>query len=413
MADETIEPAFQAAIASGKINGAVICATDADGAFVYDRALGERTLLSGEKRPQRLDDMLYLASATKLIATVAALQCVEDGLLALDDGDRLAAVAPELASKQVLTSDGADDGPRLEPAARPITLEMLLTHTSGAGYDFFVPRLAEWRRKNEPPLEEGARRPVEEAFSYPLAFQPGTGWLYGPGLDWAGRIVERVTGGTLGDHIRRRICGPLGIEPDDVQFYPVKGDSVRARLVDLNPDDPECLGRAVMGGSGDMNKRSQGDFGGHGLFMTGADYVKVLRSLLVNDGKLLRPETVENMFRNHIGPEAEAGFRAALEGPNGVFFRVGTDPGMRVGHGLGGLLTLEDVEGWYGEGTLTWGGGLTFAWFIDPKNGLCSLCAIQASLPVDVAVVSDLKQTFRHDIYRKHAAWKKERQQTS
>ncbi|KXX82677.1 Acyltransferase LovD [Madurella mycetomatis] len=411
MASETIESAYQAAIAAGKINGAVICATNTSGTFTYNRALGERTLLSGEKRPQQLSDMLFLASATKLITTIAALQCVEDGLLTLTGP--LTSVAPELSNRQVLTGFADDDpsSPFLEPAARPITLEMLLAHTSGLGYDFLVPKLARWRQQNEAPLPEGARQPVEEAFAYPLAFQPGAGWMYGPGLDWAGRVVERAAGMTLGDFVRRRICVPLGIEPDDAQFYPVKGESVRERLVDLNPDDPECLGLAVLGGNGDMNRRSLGDFGGHGLFMTGEGYSKVLKSLLANDGKLLQPETVESMFQNHIGPEAEDGYRAALEGPSGVFFRVGTEIRMKVGHGLGGLLMLEDIEGWYGEQTLTWGGGMSFAWFIDRKNGLCGLGAVQSSLPVDIDVVSDLKQTFRHDIYRKHAAWDKQRQQ--
>ena len=418
MADATIEAAFEAAIASGKIKGAVICVANADGSFVYDRAIGTRTLLSGETRPQRLDDMLYLASATKLITTIAALQCVEGGLLTLNDDELSAKAAPELADKAVLTGTTNDDTPQLEPATRPITLEMLLTHTSGVAYDFLVPELARWRQQNDPaPLPEGARRPVEEAFNYPLLFQPGSGWMYGPGLDWAGRIVERVTGGTLGDHVRRRICGPLDIDPADAQFYPVQGDAVRARLVDLNPDDPECLGRAVLGGGGDMNLRSQGDFGGHGLFMTGADYAKVLRSLLVNDGKLLRPETVDDMFRDRIfvggsaaaaKSELAASYRAAMNGPTGVFFRVGTDPGARVGYGLGGLLTLDDVDGWYGAGTLTWGGGISFVWFIDRKNGLCGVGAVQPALPVDMAVVDDLKQTFRHDIYRKFAAWKEE-----
>ncbi|KAK0732055.1 beta-lactamase/transpeptidase-like protein [Lasiosphaeris hirsuta] len=407
MADGNIESALEAAIASGKINGAVILATDANGTFVYNRALGERTLLSGEKQPQRTDDMLYLASATKLIATIAALQCVDDGLLTL--AGSLSDIAPELASKQVLTGFSDDGTPHLVPAARPITIEMLLAHTSGVAYDFFVPKLAKWRQQNEAPLAEGARRPVEEAFGYPLAFQPGEGWMYGPGLDWAGRIVERVTGGTLGDHVRRRICGPLGIPGEEAQFYPVVGEGVRARLVDLNPDDPECLGRAVLGGGGDMNRRSKGDFGGHGLFMTGPGYLEVLKSLLVNDGKLLRPETVENMFENRIGPEAEAGHRDAVDGVAGVFFRVGTEPGSKVGHGLGGLVPLENTEGWYSEKTITWGGGMTFSWFCDRKNGLCGLGAIQAPLPMDVKTVSDLKQTFRHDMYRKmHAAWKEQ-----
>jgi hypothetical protein len=144
--------------------------------------------------------------------------------------------------------------------------------------------------------------------------------------------------------------------------------------------------------------------------MTAEGYVRVLQSLLANDGRLLRGETVEKMFENQIGAEAEEGFRAALAGPLGWFFRLGMDVETKLGHGLGGLLTLEDVKGAHGEGTLTWGGGLTFVWFVDRKNDLCGLAAIQASLPVDVAAVGDLKQAFRYDIYRKQAAWKQERE---
>lgn len=76
MAEGDIETSFQVAIEAGKINGAILCATDAEGRFIYDKTLGERTLLSGEKQPQRFDDVLYIASATKLLTTVAALQCV-------------------------------------------------------------------------------------------------------------------------------------------------------------------------------------------------------------------------------------------------------------------------------------------------------------------------------------------------
>ncbi|EMT60836.1 hypothetical protein FOC4_g10012118 [Fusarium odoratissimum] len=125
----TIEKNFQAAIDSSKINGGIICATNSKGDFTYNKALGQRTLLSGEKRPQQLDDVLCLASATKLIASIAALQCVDDGLLTLK-GD-LSKVAPELAEKQVLTGWSENDEPILEPACQPITLEMLLSHSAG------------------------------------------------------------------------------------------------------------------------------------------------------------------------------------------------------------------------------------------------------------------------------------------
>ncbi|RVX67862.1 hypothetical protein B0A52_08467 [Exophiala mesophila] len=397
-----IETDFQAAIDTGKINGAIICATDAQGHFVYDRALGQRTLLSGEHRPQQLDDVLYLASATKLMTTIAALQCVEDGLLTLD-GD-LSSIAPELAAKQVITGFSEDDEePILQPLNRPITLEMLLTHSSGATYDFMNPLLMKWRKRfdNFPP---DAKRRVEDAFAYPLTFQPGEGWMYGPNLDWAGRIVERVTRGTLGSHMHQRIFSPLGIT--DAEFYPVTRPELRERLVDLNPSDPEAHGLAVTGQT-EANKRSEGDFGGHALFMTAPDYVKVLHSLLRNDGKILKPQTVDDMFQNHLTrPDAAAGHEAAMDGPMGMFFRVGTDPGSKAGFGLGGLLTMQDLDGWYGEGTLTWGGGLTFAWFVDRKNDLCGVAAVLSALPLDGKLISDLKQSFRRGIYRERTAWK-------
>ncbi|KAK2606331.1 hypothetical protein QQS21_003262 [Conoideocrella luteorostrata] len=397
-----IEASFQAAIESGKINGAVLCASDAKGNFVYNRAFGERTLLSGEKKPQQLDDVLYLASATKLIATIAALQCVEDGLLTLT-GD-LSAIVPELAAKQVLKgfSDDADESPVLEPAARPITLEMLMTHSAGTAYDFLVPPIGKWREKYSPPQPD-QRKTVEELFVYPLYHQPGAGWMYGPGLDWAGRAVERVTGRTLGEHVLDRILAPLGL--NDAQFFPVTREDLRQRLVDLNPADPEAAGRAVLGGGGDMNKRGKGDFGGQGLFMSGASYCQVLRSLLANDGKILKPATVESMFQDHLAPESIAGFQAAMSSSAGVFFRVGVDQETKMGYGLGGLLTLEDTDGWYGSHTLSWGGGMTLAWFIDRKNDLCAVGAIQSALPQDGQLVTELKQVFRKDIYRKKAAW--------
>ncbi|OBT39232.1 hypothetical protein VE00_09935 [Pseudogymnoascus sp. WSF 3629] len=403
MADD-METAFQAAIDAGKINGAVICASDAEGNFVYDKALGKRTLLSGEKLPQQLDDVLFLASATKLLTTIAALQCVEDGLLTLT-GD-LSSIAPELASKQVITGF-SDDGetPVLEPLHGSITLEMLLTHSSGVVYDFFNPLITQWNQKFAP-LQEGQRRPVEEALGFPLAFHPGEGWMYGGSLDWAGRIVERVTGGTLGKYMQKRIFDPFDI--NSAQFYPVTREDLRKRLVDLNPDDPEALGKVVLGGGGDPNKLSQGDFGGHGLFMAGEDYVKILRSVLANDGKMLKPVTVDDMFEHHLSPKATESHKSVLASPMGAFFGMGTEPSMKVGHGLGGLLMLEDVDGWYGERTLTWGGGLTLTWFIDRKNGLCGIGAVQGLLPLDGEAVADLKQTFRHDIYRKHAAWKEQ-----
>ncbi|KAJ5301995.1 hypothetical protein PENANT_c057G01408 [Penicillium antarcticum] len=399
----TIEEAFQAAIASKKINGAVICARSKNGSFSYNKTMGERTLLSGEKKPQQLDDMIYLASATKFMTTIAAMQCVEDGLLSLDAD--VSPLCPELGSKQVLTGFTEDESksPILEPANRPITLRMLLSHSSGVTYHFLDPKIGAWRERYALPGED-EKRNVEETFSYPLSFQPGEGWMYGAGHDWAGRIIERVTGQTLCERMQERMFTPLGIT--DAQFYPVTRDDLRERLVDLNPDDVEGLGRAVLGGGGDINKRSKGDFGGHGLFMMGPDFVRILGSLLDGDGVLLKQTTIDGMFVQQLGEQAGKDHLEKLDGPIGPFFRIGVEPEVKVGYGISGILTLEDVDGWQGQGTLSWGGGLTLTWFVDRKNGLCGVGAIQSALPVDVGLVLELKQVFRKDVYRKFAEWK-------
>ncbi|PRP84405.1 putative transesterase (LovD) [Planoprotostelium fungivorum] len=382
--DDNIEIAYSKAIEDGKINGAIICATNTSGSFSYNLATGRRTLLSGEKKAQALDDILTLASATKIVTSIAALQCVEDGLLSLD-GD-LSKFAPELVNRQVLTGFTEDGAPVLQSSDRPITLEMLLTHSSGLTYDFMSPLIMKWRGQSDPLTQEGhVKRSVEDAFSYPLVFQPGTSWSYGPSLDWAGRIVKRATGKTLTKHLQSRVFGPLGIT--DASFYPVQPDHLSPRLVDLNPDDPDCVGRAVLGGGGDHVKRNKGDFGGHGLLMTAPDYLKILHSLLANDSKLLKPSTVDDLFRHHLSPDATIGHREALLGPLGPFIRIGVDPETPCGFSMGGLITFKDVEGW--------------------KNGLCGVGAVQASLkPFDGQAVASLKQTFRKDIYRKYNEWK-------
>lgn len=398
----SIEACYQAAIDEGKINGAVICVINSVGDFVYEKAIGQRLLLSGEKRPQRVDDVLFLASATKLTATIAALRCVDEGLLTLD-GD-LSTIAPELAAKQVLIG-WAEDGetPLYEPAARPITLRMLLTHSAGLNYHFLDPKIMEWRRKVKPE-QAPTGLAVEEMFIDPLSYQPGTSWMYGSGLDWAGLVVERITGLTLLQFMQKYMFDPLNI--NDAQFYPVTREDLQARMVNLNPEDPSGLGLAVVGGDASMNRRSRGDFGGHGLFVSGTSFVKLLHSLLINDGKLLKPETADIMFQHQLGQEATDNLQKAFAGPIGPNFRVGVDLNTKMGYGLSGTLTLEDVDGWYGENTLTWGGGLTLTWFIDRKNGLCGVGAPQFTLPLDMEKTSELKQVFRRDIYGKYAEWK-------
>jgi CubicO group peptidase (beta-lactamase class C family) len=149
------------------------------------------------------------------------------------------------------------------------------------------------------------------------------------------------------------------------------------------------------------NARSQGDFGGHGMFTTAPAYLKVLQSLMRNDGKLLKPATVDLMFENHLNAEEQRGLKHATDdSPLAPHFRAGTAHASKVGYGISGILTMEDTEDFYGKGTLTWGGGMTFTWWIDRQNGICGVGAVQGKMPIDIPAMTDLKSNFRHNVYR-------------
>lgn len=391
-----IEETFQRAIDSGKINGVVLCASNSKKDFTYMKALGHRNLLSGQKVKQQLDDVLYLASATKIMTSLAVMTCIEDELFSLD-GD-LSHIAPELAAKKVLRGFSDENEPVLEPLDRSITMEMLMTHTSGLVYDEMDPLLVKWQEKfsKEEKYEKKEEKKflVEEFFDYPLVFQPGSSWMYGPGLDWAGRIVERVTGVTLTRYLSDRVFRNMNIR--DFSFYPVIREDLRARLVDLNFEDPQATGRAMRGGGGDkVNTTTKGDFGGHGLFMTGADFIKILHSLLADDERILKSKTLEILLRNRVKDDTAEGFNSAKD----FFGFLGIDENVKIGFGLGGVVTQQDSPEYYGAGTMTWGGTQTLVWFLDRKNGMCGIVAVQTALPIDRKLVGDLKRNFIEGIY--------------
>jgi CubicO group peptidase (beta-lactamase class C family) len=123
-----------------------------------------------------------MASCGKLVGTIAALQCVERGMIAIDDPKAISRILPELAHPLVFTDP---HGPDLStvPATTQITLRHLLSHTSGLAYDFFEPKLQAWRanKGERPVLSLGGD--VVRAHSVPLMFEPGTGFVYGGGID--------------------------------------------------------------------------------------------------------------------------------------------------------------------------------------------------------------------------------------
>jgi CubicO group peptidase (beta-lactamase class C family) len=383
----SLEQSFIDAIDANQIEGVLIEGRTKNGKR-YSNALGYRVLPDETKKPLTSSDLLFLASSTKLLTTVAALQCCERGQLSLD-----ADLSSQLSSiKQLgVLIDWNETSLKFEPLRKPVTLRHLLTHSSGLIYEFFMPKTQQWRAAN--PVAKGAND-VEGRFTTPFAFQPGEGWMYGTGLEWAGLLVEKVAGMRLDEYFRKHIFGPVGTSETDISFFPV-GEGMGDRMPDLNPNDPQGLGLSASMGTSFHDEIPGACYGGGGAYASAEAYISVLQSLLANNGKVLNCDTVTEMLKPQLEPKAKESMVSRLQGEWAPYFNMGST-GQSPDFGLGGLLVTESGDGsGLGKGTITWGGGCNSAWFIDPENEICGFVCPQLGIPPDTGKAIELKAVFR------------------
>ena len=188
-----------------RVPGVVAMATDRNG-NIYEGAAGKRML--GQDADMTTDTVFAIFSTTKAITGTAVLQLVEDGKLDLDAPAKN--YAPEIGQAQVL--EGFDDAgkPKLRPPRRDVTTRMLLLHTAGFGYDFFN---EQYNRLAQEHGQPSVITSSKAALNTPLLFDPGEKWEYGSNIDWAGQVVEGITGKRLGEVMQERIFAPLGASP--------------------------------------------------------------------------------------------------------------------------------------------------------------------------------------------------------
>src|SRR2546423_9791443 len=190
-------------VQSGEIPGVVAAVTDRAETF-YEASFGERVL--GQGVAMTPDTVVWIASMTKPVVGTAAMQLVEQGKMELDAP--AAKTIPELATFQVIDGWDANGQLRTRPAKRQMTLRHLLTHTSGFVYDIWNADMARFVKATNLP-RAGSGRNV--ALRTPLAFDPGERWEYGIGIDWAGKMIEEVSGMRLGAYLAKNILEPLGM----------------------------------------------------------------------------------------------------------------------------------------------------------------------------------------------------------
>lgn len=372
--------------ASPGVPGVVAVATDRHGNF-YEGAAGLRA--AGGTQPMTTDTVFAIFSTTKAITGTACLQLVEEGKLDLDAPAKT--YAPEIGKLQVIDGFDQAGAPKLRPPKRDITTRMLLLHTAGFGYDFFnttYNRLA--REHGQPSVITSSRASIET----PLLFDPGDAWEYGTNIDWAGQVVEGITGKRLGEVMKERIFTPLGME--DTAF--TRTPSMTARVATMHQRDDAGTLSPLAGFT--LPQEPEVHMGGHGLYSTALDYAKFIRMWL-NDGagpggQVLKAGTVRDAERNHLG-------EMKIRMLPGVIPSLSNDaeffPGMPKSWGLSFMINDEPAPTGRPAGALAWAGLANLYYWIDRKNGIGGYWATQILPFADPASVGGYLD-FETAIYR-------------
>jgi CubicO group peptidase (beta-lactamase class C family) len=361
-----IDAVLKADVEQGKIPGAVLLIAR-KGKIAYFKSFGMRNKEKG--LPMEKDSMFRIYSMTKSITAVAVAMLLEEGKLVLTDpvskyipsfrDIKVAEITKDKAGNEVVTM--------VEPR-NEMTIEDLLTHTSGLSY-FFQPYP---KAVQQAYLKAGMQNMAQlgqltiaefcdKLATLPLAFEPGTQYLYGGSYDVLARVIEVASGMPLDAFLKERIFKPLAMVDTG---YRVTGKDMN-RLVYLNPQwplyaDPTNLATKLFGG-------------GSGLVSTAMDYARFAQMLLNGgqlDGvRLLGPRTVVLMTTDHLGARGNRDDAQYVSVP-GRGYGVGFDVYVRVEAGR--AYAPGNVGDFFKDGVAG-----TIYW-VDPKEELMAVFMVSS-----------------------------------
>jgi len=373
MTRETLAAALASAPEATQVPGYVVAARFGDGRI--ETASGGRRSI-GEAGPMTPDTVFWIASFTKLVTSIAAMQLVDEGRLSLDQ--TVAGILPDFADLPILEGFDAAGAAVLRPPTDAPTVRHLFTHTSGLGYTFMDADLGRY-------AEQAGIGP-DAARRLPRRFAAGERWHYGVSTDWLGAVVEAIEGETLDLVVARRITGPLGMA--DTSFAPSEAQTARAAAVHARLPDGGLVPVPFA-----MPREPNFSMGGGGLYSTAGDYLALLVALL--EGRILSDVSRAALFANQIGD-----LRAGV--------MVSSNPALTLDHeplpgqpkrwGLGLLLNENPGPDGRSAGSGAWAGLANCYYWLDPIHGVAGVFLTQI-LPFGDPAALRLFSRFERAVY--------------
>ena len=191
-----------------------------------------------------------------------------------------------------------------------------------------------------------------EDITLPLKFQPGDGWTYGVGIDWAGHLVEVLTGQTLGEYMEEHMFKPLGMASSTFHIADRPDLAERRAAMGMRG----IPGQPLVSGADPLAEVQPKDSGGAGLYSTANDYAMVLGELVKDGGRLLKPDTYREFLTPQLPDNKYLMGPEVMTGPYRDLMCPEYPVGLPANYALGGAVNLEDVPGKRKKGSMMWSG---------------------------------------------------------
>ena len=337
----------------------VVAAVSRDGKVVYFESLGLMDIASD--KPMQKDTLFRTYSMTRQVTTIAALILYDQGKFEMNDPIQL--YLPEFKDQTVLLSSDSLDISEVKARVGDITIQHLITHTSGLGG-----RGSRLYRENKVRDKSiSLDQMVSNAAGIPLFHNPGTEFRYGIHATILGKLIEVWSGKPLEEFLNEELFSKLGM--DSTMFWASEADRDRLATV-YRPVDGKLTPHEIE--TVPFTERPGLIEGGVGLLSSVEDYLNFSQMILdhgVFEGqRILKKATAEMIYKNAV-PET-----AMPIGDSGYWRGSGWTWG-----GFNLVLDSDAYDFPVTEGTIWWDGSAGTRYFIDPTQNTIIVIMAQVS----------------------------------